>query len=257
MLKSLEPALPVQARFWKTIAKQSVGWAAAKRALSGAGGKCGLSEHPFRMDGRCEVPGLFVSRLHPCHLAVVPSSTYCCPRAHCVPSRVFWKHHQTGSWEKVSGAGVCKRRPLRLEYKYAIRTDYGYAAIEIIRLDREEAWYLLAQQKELLITPLDPDDVLPMQPTLPGERGRTLVGEATAVGRAAQLYEVQTDRRGRTEQWYEWVDVETGTVLKLVSRDRDWSFAYERIRWSPQPTEYFNEPPGYRKRAATVRGEQG
>jgi hypothetical protein len=159
--------------------------------------------------------------------------------------------------KKYQAQVFAKGDRLRLEYKYAIRTDYGYAAIEIIRLDREEAWYLLAQQKELLITPLDPDDVLPMQPTLPGERGRTLVGEATAVGRAAQLYEVQTDRRGRTEQWYEWVDVETGTVLKLVSRDRDWSFAYERIRWSPQPTEYFNEPPGYRKRAATVRGEQG
>jgi len=146
----------------------------------------------------------------------------------------------------------------RLEYKYAIRTDYGYAAIEIIRLDRAEVWYLLAQQKELLVTPLDPDDVLPMQPTLPGERGRALVGEATAVGRPAQLYEVQTDRHGRTEQWFEWVDVETGTVLKLVSRDRDWSFVYERIRWSPQPPEYFNEPPGYQKRQlATVRGQRG
>lgn len=147
---------------------------------------------------------------------------------------------------------------LRLEYKYAIRTDYGYAGIEIIRLDRSEAWYLLAQRKELLVTPLDPDDVLPMQPALPGERSRTLVGEATAVGRPAQLFEVQTDRHGRVEQWYEWVDAETGVVLKLVSRDRDWSFAYERIRWSPQPTEYFNEPPGYRKRqTATVRGQQG
>ena len=146
----------------------------------------------------------------------------------------------------------------RLEYKYAIRTDYGYAAIEIIRMDLSQAWYVLAQQKELLVTPLDPDDVLPMQPTLPGERGRTLVGEATAVGRPAQLYEVQTDRHGRMEQWFEWVDVETGTVLKLVSRDRDWSFVYERIRWSPQPTEYFNEPPGYQKRQlATVRGQRG
>jgi hypothetical protein len=146
----------------------------------------------------------------------------------------------------------------RLEYKYAIRTDYGYAAIEIIRMDLSEAWYVLAQQKELLITPLDPDDVLPMQPTLPGERGRSLVGEATAVGRPAQLYEVQTDRHGRMEQWFEWVDLETGTVLKLVSRDRDWSFVYERIRWSPQPTEYFNEPPGYQKRQlATARGQRG
>lgn len=44
---------------------------------------------------------------------------------------------------------------LRLEYKYAIRTERGYAAIEIIRLDKSETWYLLAQQKELLVTGLD------------------------------------------------------------------------------------------------------
>jgi hypothetical protein len=155
---------------------------------------------------------------------------------------------------QVFAKGDC----LRLEYKYAIRTDYGYAGIEIIRLDLAEAWYLLAQQKELLVTPLDPDDVLPMQPALPGERGRIWVGEATAAGRAAELYEVQTDRHGRTEQWYEWVDVETGLVLKLISRDRDWSFAYERIRWSPQPTEYFNEPLGYHRRpVSTIRGQRG
>jgi hypothetical protein len=176
---------------------------------------------------------------------------------------VAYPHEFSGSiikqvnGKKYQAQVFAKADRLRLEYKYAIRTDYGYAAIEIIRLDRAEAWYLLAQRKELLVTPLDPDDVLPMQPALSGERSRTLVGEATAVGRPAQLYEVQTDRHGRMEQWYEWVDAETGIVLKLVSRDRDWSFTYERIRWSPQPTEYFNEPPGYQKRTATVRGLQG
>jgi hypothetical protein len=147
---------------------------------------------------------------------------------------------------------------LRLEYKYAIRTDYGYAGIEIIRLDLVEAWYLLAQQKELLVARLDPEDVLPIAPTLAGERSRTLVGEATAVGRTAHLYEVQTDRQGRMERWYEWVDVERNMVLKLVSRDRDWSFGYERIRWSPQPAQYFNEPLGYQRRPVpTVRGQRG
>jgi hypothetical protein len=139
---------------------------------------------------------------------------------------------------------------LRLEYKYAIRTDHGLAAIEIIRLDQSETWYLLAQQKELLVTPLNPDDVLPMRAALPGERERVLVGEATAAGRAARLFEVQTDRNGRTEQFYEWVDVETGVVLKLVSRDRDWLVEYERFRLSPQPDYYFDEPPGYKKRVS-------
>ena len=160
--------------------------------------------------------------------------------------------------KKYQAQVFAKGDRLRLEYKYAIRTEYGYASIEIIRLDQSEAWYLLAQQKELLITPLDPDDVLPMQASLPGERGRTLVGDATAAGRAARLYEVQTDRNGRAERFYEWVDLEADIVLKLVSRDRDWSFEYERIRWSPQPGYYFDEPPGYKRRAgATAPRQQG
>lgn len=160
--------------------------------------------------------------------------------------------------KKYQAQVFAKGDRLRLEYKYAIRTEYGYASIEIIRLDQSEAWYLLAQQKELLVTPVDPDDVLPMQASLPGERGRTLVGDATAAGRAARLYEVQTDRNGRAERFYEWVDLEADIVLKLVSRDRDWSFEYERIRWSPQPSYYFDEPPGYKRRAgATAPRQQG
>jgi len=140
---------------------------------------------------------------------------------------------------------------LRLEYKYALRTERGYAAIEIIRLDKSENWYLLAQQKELLVTPLASDDVLPLHATLPGETDRKLIGDAMTVGRAAQLYEVQTDHNGMVERFFEWIDLETGMVLKLVSQDRDWSFEYQRVRFSPQPAYYFDEPPGYKKRMRT------
>jgi len=145
---------------------------------------------------------------------------------------------------------------VRLEYKYAIRTEHGYAAIEIIRLDKSEAWYVLVQQKELLVTGLDPDDLLPIRPPLPGERERILVGDATTAGRTTQLFEVQTDHHGRVERFYEWVDLDTGVVLKLVSRDREWAFEYERFRLSPQPAYYFEEPQGYKKRmtATAPRG---
>ena len=119
---------------------------------------------------------------------------------------------------------------LRLEYKYAIRTERGYAAIEIIRLDKSETWYLLAQQKELLVTGLDPDDLLPLRPALPGERDRILVGDATAAGRATQLFEVQTDHHGRVERFFEWVDLDTGVVLKLDSLNRSYSNDHSRSR---------------------------
>jgi hypothetical protein len=215
----------------------------------------GLFEHPSMDDAR-QVQFLLLVLLLQTSLLLSFSSA--------IAEGNLSRHHEFSgtilrqvNGKKHQAQVFAKGDRLRLEYKYALRTDYGYAAIEIIRLDQSEAC-LLAQQKELLVTPLDPDDVLPMQAALPGERNRTLVGEATTVGRAAQLYEVHTDRHGRIERWYEWVDRETGIVLKLVSRDRDWSFSYERIRWSQQPSEYFNEPPGYRKRhAATVQGRQG
>ena len=66
---------------------------------------------------------------------------------------------KTVNGKKYQAQVFAKGDRLRLEYKYAIRTERGYAAIEIIRLDQAETWYVLAQQKELLVAPIDPDDV--------------------------------------------------------------------------------------------------
>lgn len=136
---------------------------------------------------------------------------------------------------------------LRVEHKYAIRTELGFAAIEIVRGDVGEIWYVLPQRKELLVTPMT-DEVLPIRPGLIGETGRTPIGDAEVAGRAAQLFEVHTHRDSVNERFYEWVDGEAGVVLKLVSQDRDWSFEYERVRFSVQPDMYFDAPPGYQKR---------
>ena len=134
---------------------------------------------------------------------------------------------------------------IRLEYKYAVKTELGYSSIEIIRLDRHESWFLLAQRRTVLSVPISLEDVLPIGPSLPGEQTRQLLGDATAAGRRATLFEVQVDHNGRRERYYQWVDLDTGVVLKLVSQDRDWSIEYHRIRFSPQPDMYFEEPAGY------------
>ena len=134
---------------------------------------------------------------------------------------------------------------IRLEYKYAVKKELGYSSIEIIRLDRHESWFLLAQRRTVLSVPISLEDVLPIGPSLPGEQTRQLLGDATAAGRRATLFEVQVDHNGRRERYYQWVDLDTGVVLKLVSQDRDWSIEYHRIRFSPQPDMYFEEPVGY------------
>ncbi|MDH4152264.1 MAG: hypothetical protein OEV01_00615 [Nitrospira sp.] len=146
---------------------------------------------------------------------------------------------------------------LRLEYKYAIRTELGFAAIEIIRVDLSEVWYLLPQQRELLVMPLT-RETIPIGAQLVGETQRTLIGPAVVADRPAQLFDIRTELHGIEERFYEWVDEEMGVVLKLVNQDHDWSFQYERIRKSPQPARYFDEPPGYQKRQASIeRGAKG
>ncbi len=140
-----------------------------------------------------------------------------------------------------------KNDRIRLEYKYAVKTELGYSSIEIIRLDKRESWFVLAQRRQILPVPVKPEEILPIQSNLPGEHSRTLIGDATTIGRAARLYEVGVDYNGRNERFYEWVDVETGIVLKLVSQDRDWSIEYVRIRLSPQPDYYFEAPTGYQR----------
>jgi hypothetical protein len=154
--------------------------------------------------------------------------------------------------KRVQAQVFGKADRVRLEYKYALRTEYGYSAIEILRFDRSETWYLLPQQKEFLVTPLDHQEVLPIQAELAGERTRVVVGDSMCAGRAARLFELETERHGGNERLYQWVDLESGIVLKLVSRDRDWSVAYERFRLSPQPDYYFDAPPGYTRRTGSA-----
>lgn len=161
--------------------------------------------------------------------------------------RVDGKEHQA----QVFGKGD----RLRLEYKYAIRTERGFAAIEIIRADLAEMWYVLPQQRELLVMPLT-EEIMPIGPRLVGETNRTLIGSAVVIDRPTQLFDIRTEREGREERFYEWVDDEMGIVLKLVNQDRDWSFQYERIRRSPQPAVYFDEPPGYQKRRGSADGRR-
>ncbi|MFO0699822.1 MAG: hypothetical protein U0236_11375 [Nitrospira sp.] len=161
--------------------------------------------------------------------------------------RVDRKEHQA----QVFGKGD----RLRLEYKYAVRTERGFAAIEIIRADLAEVWYVLPQQRELLVMPLT-EEIIPIGPRLVGETTRTLIGPAVVTDRPTQLFDIRTERHGREERFYEWVDDEMGIVLKLVNQDRDWSFQYERIRSSPQPAVYFEEPPGYQKRQGSTGGRR-
>ena len=136
---------------------------------------------------------------------------------------------------------------LRLEYRYAVRTELGLSAIEIIRFDLAERWYILPQQKLLLVLPVT-DDTPSIRPKFDGETNRIAAGDAMVAGRAARLFNVEVKRNGIPERFHEWVDAEMGLVLKVVSQDRDWSFEYERLRFLPQPRVYFEPPPGYHKR---------
>ncbi len=146
----------------------------------------------------------------------------------------------------------------RIEHLGGIKTDLGYATITIVRLDQGQVWYVLSQQRLVVAVPLTADYVLPLTVRLEGEVSRSLIGDAMVGENEATLYDVEVNRNGRQERYYEWVDEPRQLLLKLVSQDRNWSVEYGRVVQSTQP-EYFFEPPlGYRTiEASEIQAEKG
>ena len=139
----------------------------------------------------------------------------------------------------------------RIEHRGGIKTELGYATVTIVRLDKRQVWYILSQRRLVMEMPLTLDYVLPLGVTLEGEVSRARIGDAMVGEQEATLYEVVVERADRRETYYEWVDEARQVLLKLVSQDRDWSIAYDRVVLSKQPDYFFETPLGYRKFQAT------
>ena len=141
----------------------------------------------------------------------------------------------------------------RIEHRGGVKTDLGYATVTIVRLDKQQVWYILSQRRLVMAMPLTMDYVLPLAVTLDGEVSRSRIGNAMVGDQEATLYEVVVDRHDRRETYYQWVDEARHLLLKLVSRDRDWSVEYGRVVLSKQPEYFFETPLGYRTFQATEK----
>lgn len=164
-------------------------------------------------------------------------------------ARLTWR---TGG--KTSHAQLfVKGNRYRIEHRGGIKTDLGYATVTIVRLDRQQVWYILSQRRLVMEVPLTLDYVLPLSVTLEGEVSRSRIGDAMVGDQEATLYEVVVDHDDRRETYYEWVDESRRLLLKLVSQDRNWSVEYGRVVLSIQPDYFFEIPLGYRKFQATEK----
>lgn len=146
----------------------------------------------------------------------------------------------------------------RIEHLGGVKTDLGYASVTIVRLDKQKVWYVLSQRRLVVAVPLTTDYVLPLSVRLEGEVSRSLIGDAVVGENTATLYDVEVNRNGHQERYYEWVDEPRQLLLKLVSQDRNWSVEYERVILSTQPEYFFETPLGYRTiEASEIQAEKG
>ena len=158
-------------------------------------------------------------------------------------ARLIWR---VGKWSSKAQLFVKSDR-YRIEHLGGIKTDLGYATVTIIRLDKQEVWYILSQQRLVMAVPLTTDYLLPLSVRLEGEVRRSRIGDALVGEQPAILYEVEVEREGRRESYFEWVDESRNLLLKLVSQDRDWVVEYDRVVQSKQPDYFFETPLGYKK----------
>ncbi len=157
-------------------------------------------------------------------------------------ARLIWR---AGKWSSKAQLFV-KGDRYRIEHMGGIKTDLGYATVTIVRLDKQEVWYVLSQQRLVMAVPLTIDYLLPLSVRLDGEIRRSRIGDAVVGEQPAILYEVEVQRGGRRESYFEWVDESRNLLLKLVSQDRDWSVEYDRVVQSKQPDYFFETPLGYK-----------
>lgn len=141
----------------------------------------------------------------------------------------------------------------RIEHRGGVKTDMGYATVTIVRLDKQQVWYILSQRRLVMAVPLTLDYMLPLAVTLDGEASRSRIGDAMVGEQQATLYEVVVERPDHREAYYQWVDEARQLLLKLVSLDRDWSVEYGRVVLSKQPEYFFETPLGYRMFQATEK----
>ena len=158
-------------------------------------------------------------------------------------ARLIWR---VGKWSSKAQLFV-KGDRYRIEHMGGIKTDLGYATVTIVRLDKQEVWYVLSQQRLVMAVPLTIDYLLPLSVRLDGEIRRSRIGDAVVGEQPAILYEVEVQRGGRRESYFEWVDESRNLLLKLVSQGRDWSVEYHRVVQSKQPDYFFETPLGYKK----------
>ena len=157
-------------------------------------------------------------------------------------ARLIWR---AGKWSSKAQLFV-KGDRYRIEHMGGIKTDLGYATVTIVRLDKQEVWYILSQQRLVMTVPLTTDYLLPLSVRLNGEIRRSRIGDALVGEQPAILYEVEVEREGRRESYFEWVDESRNLLLKLVSQDRDWVVEYDRVVQSKQPDYFFETPLGYK-----------
>ncbi len=164
-------------------------------------------------------------------------------------SRLIWRTNGKTSRAQL----FVKGGRYRIEHRGGVKTDMGYATVTIVRLDKQQVWYILSQRRLVMAVPLTLDYVLPLAITLDGEIARSRIGDAMVGEQQATLYEVVVGRHGHRETYYQWVDETRQLLLKLVSRDRDWSVEYGRVVLSKQPEYFFETPLGYRTFQATEK----
>ena len=164
-------------------------------------------------------------------------------------SRLTWRTNGKTSHAQL----FVKGDRYRIEHRGGVKTDMGYATVTIVRLDKQQVWYILSQRRLVMAVPLTLDYMLPLAVTLEGEVSRFRIGDAMVGEQQATLYEVVVDRHDHRETYYQWVDETRQLLLKLVSLDRDWSVEYGRVVLSKQPEYFFETPLGYRTFQATEK----
>ncbi len=124
--------------------------------------------------------------------------------------------------------------------------------VMISRMDKNEAWMLIPEEKLYMKIPLEPQNIISNSGKIAGEKTRKKVASENFEGRILDKYEINYELNGKFEKILAWLSSEYNFPIKSAAVDGSWSIEYHNVITGIYENELFEIPAGYQEFFAQV-----
>lgn len=119
--------------------------------------------------------------------------------------------------------------------------------IMISRMDKNEAWMLVPEEKIYMKIPLEPQAIISNSDKIAGEKSRRKILSENYDGKIVDKFEISYDLNGKSQKVLAWLSSDYNFPIKSAAVDGSWSIEYHNVVTSTYDNNLFEVPYGYQE----------